>query len=282
LRVLTPLLAARLACVARIDLKLIYQALAVLFTFGLLIAYQKYLANFLRPPFSCVFSVAILYPMIWNFCLLNNRYFPFDLPSLLFFVMGSHFIYRRNWVAYYPTLALATLNRETACFLLFVFLFCLYSKMPKRTMFWHLSAQALLWGGLKYSTYVMLGGDSEPLTRLRLDFNIAVVSDMLRVRGNALKDWAKLALSFGGVWLVLPWVFRRQPAFLRGSLLVVVPFVIVTGLTAVIDEVRGYPELIPVLLAPITYAVAAELGGARGEESLEKDGLIKRRPRPRQ
>jgi hypothetical protein len=273
LRILVPILARAISYVVRIDIKLIYQALAVLVTFGLLIAYQRYLANFLRPAFSSIFSLAVVYPMLWNFCLLTNGYLPFDLPSLLFFVMGCHFIYRRNWLAYYPTLALATLNRETACFLIFVFFFCLYAKMSKRTMFWHVFVQALLWGGLKYSTYVLLGSDSEPLFRLQASSNARVISDMLRLRGNALKDWAKLGLSFGGTWLVLPWVFRRQPAFLKRSLLVVVPIVTITGFCGIIDEIRVYSELVPILLTPLVYAVAAELGGAKGESQVHITGV---------
>jgi hypothetical protein len=101
------------------------------------------------------------------------------------------------------------------------------------------------------------------MNQLRVGFNVGVISDMFLLRGNALKDWAKLGLSFGGVWMAIPWLYRRQPFFLKRSLLVVIPFVITSGLYGIIDEIRLYAELIPILLTPVICVLAAELGGTR-------------------
>lgn len=261
-RIFMPLVAGGLSHVLRIDLRLLYQALATLLTFGLLIGYREYLKNFLSSGFSGLFSLMIVFPMLWNFCLLSDRYFPFDLPAVLFFVLGCHAIYRRNWFAYYPILALAILNRESAAFLSFVFFFCLRAKMSRKAMLWHLLVQALMWGGLKYSIPVLLGSQSEEMNKLRVQFNGAVLSDMLRFRGHALKDWAKLGLSFGGIWWALPWLIRRQPSFIKRSLLVMIPFLVATVLTGIIDEMRLYSELIPILTTPVAYAIALGLGGS--------------------
>lgn len=132
-------------------------------------------------------------------------------------------------------------------------------------MCWHLVAQMAVVGATRLSAYVMVGGDSEPLVRFQLSSNLRVISDMLRFRGNALKDWAKLMLSFGGTWLLLPWVMRKQPVFLGRSLLVLIPLVISISLFGIIDEMRVYSEAIPIVLTPILYAVAAELGGTRSD-----------------
>ena len=271
-RVLVPLLARGVDCVLGVNLQWMYQVLAGLCVFGSLIAYRRYLSNFLRADFSSILSVAIVYPMLWNFCLLNRIYFPFDLPGLLFFVMGCHFIYCRNWGAYYPTLALATLNRETSCFLMFIFLVCLYRKVAARRLVWHLLAQTALWISLRCLVFLVVGDYSEVLSKLTIAFNARVILDMLALRGNGLKDWAKLGLAFGGIWWALPRVIRGQPVFLKRCLLVVVPFVIAVGLKGVVDEVRVYAELIPIVLTPVVVAVAAELGGTRSGLSADDRG----------
>jgi hypothetical protein len=36
----------------------------------------------------------------------------------------------------------------------------------------------------------------------------------------------------------------------------------------IIDEMRQYAELIPVIISPVIYAAAGELGGSREQESV--------------
>jgi hypothetical protein len=96
--------------------------------------------------------------------------------------------------------------------------------------------------------------------------NGRTILDMLLFRGNALRDWAKLVLAFGGVWWIAPWVLRRQDRFIRRTTAVVVPFVVVAAAVAVIDEVRQYGELVPVLLTPVLIALASRAGLASRPE----------------
>jgi hypothetical protein len=198
---------------------------------------------------------------------LNSLYYPFDGPSVLFFVMGCHFICRRNWLAYYPTFALAVLNRETSVFLIFVFAVTSYGYVARRPLLWHLIAQVVIWVGLTGLIFAAISGSPALLTKNHLGVNLAVFRDMVAMRGNFLKDWPKLLLACGGTWLVLPWIFRRQPAHLKRALLVIIPFVGVALFKAQIDELRQYGELIPVVFTPLVYSIALELGGARSSES---------------
>jgi hypothetical protein len=264
-RILMPTIARSLAHVLKVDLHWIFWGLSTLCVFAILIAYRKYLLNFLCPVFSSIFAVALLFPMIWNYCLLNRIYYPFDMPSILFFVMGCHFIFQRKWWAYYPTLVLASLNRETSCFLIGVFLLTLYKNMPTKRLLWHILVQAIMWIGLRGAIYSLVGADLGFVRKTWIGFNARILRDMFAFQGNGFRDWGKLLLIFGGTWLVIPWVYRRQPAFLKRCLLVVLPFVAVAGAKAVMDEVRNYGELIPVVLTPVLYAIAGELRESRAE-----------------
>jgi len=267
-RVLMPFLARSLAYVLGVDLKLIFQLLATLSVFGLLIVYRSYLSNFVRPEFATVMSVAIVYPMLWNFCLLNDLYYPFDLPSLFFFTLGCHYIYQRKWHLYYPVFVLALLNRETSCFLVFVMIFCFFRRMRSRELLWHVLAQGLIWAGLKSLFYFLLGPDTRVFALFRLSFNARMLWGILTLSGNGPKDLTKLALAFGGAWWVLPWILRFQPRFLKRSTLVVIPFIVVIIFMGFADEIRDYVELIPVILSPVLYAFARGLAGAREQESV--------------
>jgi hypothetical protein len=266
-RVLMPLVGRFLSSTLGLNAEWVFRGLAWVSVLLVLIFYRRYLANFMAPKFSTVFSLALIYPMIWNLSLLNALYFPFDIPSILFFVMGCHFICRRNWRAYYPVLVLAILNRETSVFLIAVFALAICGSMRLRDFLWHLAAQTIIWVGLKVLIFATISGTAAVLTKSHLGTNLSVLRDMVAMRGNFLKDWAKLLLAFGGTWLVLPWVLRRQPAYLKRSLLVILPFMALALFKGVIDEMRAYNELIPVVFTPIVYSIALGLGGARSGDS---------------
>ena len=260
-RVLTPLLGRLLAYLLPVELVWIFRGLTTVFVFGSLVAYRKYLSNFMRPDFATLFSIALIYPMVWNLCLLNRLLLPFDVPSVMLFILGCHFIYRRNWRAYYPVLALATLNRETSCFLIVVFLLSMWGEMRKRTLATHLLAQASLWMATKCLVYATLGPDQRVLSTVRFGINVQCLRDILVLQNNGLKDLIKLALCCGGVYWLIPWLLPGQPRFVRRSLFAVIPFLCVVMAMHIIDEVRGYLEVIPLVLTPLVYRMASNLGG---------------------
>jgi hypothetical protein len=261
LRILVPTLAGTLADLTHIDLCWIYRGLAVLTTFGLLMAYRRYLSNFLKPGFAAFLPLAVLYPLLWNLCLLNDLYYPFDLPSVLFFTMGCHFIRRRTWWAYYPALALGMLNRETAGFLILVYLFCLQGRIPRIHLLLHLAAQVVIVVGLRSVVAFSTQTPAAWLSSSHLAFNARVLLDMVTLSGNALRDWPKLVLNFGLLWLCIPLIWHETHAFLRRCLLVVIPFLIVVVLRGVIDEMRVYVDLIPIVTTPALCSLAARFNG---------------------
>jgi hypothetical protein len=45
----------------------------------------------------------------------------YDMPSLFLFMLGLLLLYEKKWWLYYPVFILATLNRETSCFLTLIY-----------------------------------------------------------------------------------------------------------------------------------------------------------------
>lgn len=262
-RVLMPVLGQALSHGFGFDPQWVFRGIAWASAFLLLLFYRRYLENFLTRPFAVVASFSIIYPLIWNCCLLNSIYYPFDIPAVLFFVMGCNFMCRRNWPAYYLTLGFALLNRDTSLFLIFVFAFTGYGSIPPRKLARHLIVQAAMWWGLKGLMFAITPGGAIMFTKSYLAFNLGTLRDMLAMEGDFLKDWIKLLLAFGGSLLVLPWILGRQPTYVIRSLLVIIPFVGVVLFRGVMDEVRVYGELIPVVFTPLVYFVALHHGGVK-------------------
>ncbi|MCK4511050.1 hypothetical protein KAW64_04885 [bacterium] len=269
-RVLVPLVARGLSHVIPLDLAWIFKGLTGLSVLGSLLVYREYLSNFLERRFASVFAPVIVYPLLWNYCLLNRIYFPFDLPGVLFFLIGCHLVYQRNWRAYYPVLVLAILNYEGSSLLIFVFWVCLRGVMSGARLRRHIWSQVAILVAVRVALHLALDTDAQATSWFHgtfsyyLPFNAAVLTDMMTLQGNALRDWAKLGLAFGGLWIALPFLLSRTPRFLKMCLYSGVVLVVAVAGMGTIDEVRVYGHLIPVVLTPVLYAVAANLGGVKG------------------
>lgn len=274
-RVLVPLIARAMSCALPMTMEWTFRSIAFLSVLASLFAYRRYLDGFLKPSFSGPLALALIYPMCWNYFALNRVYWPFDLPVVLLAVLGLYFMRRRLWVAYYAVLVLGLLNHVSAALLVPVFWLAYRGRMDARTHTRHVLFQVATVLAIKYVTLKMAGWESgEAGTVFRmgtyLRVNAGVLADMLTLRGNALKDWGKLLLSFGGLWLALPFLRRRLPRFFTAGLWAGVLYVFPVGCTAIIDEVRSYGVLIPIVLTPVIYAVARAFGGARPAEVLDQ------------
>ena len=261
-RVLIPLLGRLAAYLVPLGWAWIFRGFTAIFTFLALVVYRRYLSNFMRADFASVFSLALIYPMIWNLGLLNRLFFPFDVPSVMFFILGCDLIYRRSWRAYYIVLALATLNRETSFMLIAVFLLVMWGDLGKRALAKHLMAQVFLWIVVKGLIYAAVGPDQRVFSPVRLQVNYQCLRDIALLRNNGPKDLVKFALCCGGVYWFIPLVLPGQPRFLKRSLIAVIPFIGVIAVMGILDEIRSFLEMIPLVLTPLVYRVAAGLGGA--------------------
>src|SRR3990172_7183486 len=137
--------------------------LAELFSvFFLLVAYRSYIALFIKDEIlASLLSFFMLYVLFFNYLLYPNYpvWFPWDMPSVLFFTLGLTLIYRRRWALYYPLFILATFNRETSCFLTVVYLLTAIKKDPAGTVALHFSAQLLIWVAVKSFLFLLYAGN---------------------------------------------------------------------------------------------------------------------------
>lgn len=267
-RVLIPLVARLGSRLLPVDLSWIFWGIAGLSVLCALEAYRRYLARFLERRFATFLALSLVYPLLWNFCFLNRIYYPFDLPAVLLFILGLHFLHARRWVGYYAVLILGLLNHEAAVLLIVVFWLASRDSMAFRTRCRHMLLQVAALTAVKCGVCLWAGwgvGEFGGIFRLGtyIPVNAGVVRDMLAFRGNALRDWAKLLLAFGGLWLLLPFVRRKVPQFLAAAAWSGVAFVGLVGCTAIIDEVRSYGVLVPIVLTPVVYAVAGSFGGVK-------------------
>lgn len=162
------------------------------------------------------------------------------MPALLFFTLGLILMYKQDWKLYYPLFILGTFNRETTLFLVGIYVLTSFGKTSWRTIFRHTALQVIIWFAIRLILIQMTGDGAR-------SFNWGVERNIETVFQPAALLW--IPVSAGMTWLLAFLGFHRiKDEFVRHSLLIVIPWLIVMFFVGRIVELRIYGELIPVVL----------------------------------
>jgi hypothetical protein len=262
-RVLVPALAHLVHGATGLDASASYRLIGVLAGFFLLVAFRGYLSRFVPPAAAASGALAILYPLLWNVSPASplRFFYPSDVPAVLFTVLGLAALAAERMKLFYLVFAVATLNRETSCFLGFAYLFAGLGRRDLATLSRHLGLQLTIWLAIKLALDTVFAGSPGSLVDLMAPRNAALWSSLLRLEPEP----GALALLWpcGAIWLLIPLAWRAQPPFLRRVLAVAIPFYAGMATVGNLDELRIFGELAPVLTAPAVFAVWHRLARAR-------------------
>lgn len=236
----------------------LFQVFELFSTFFLFVAFRSYLSLFMKESefIKSLFSLSIFYVLPFNFILYSPPYsaplYPWDIPSVLFITLGLILLYKKNWVVYYPLFIAATLNRETAIFLTFIYFVNAVKKDRPTTILLHCLAQIVIWALIKLGLAGLFVNN--PGAGLFMNFfwrNLPMLANPQKL--------GVLASSFGFIWVAVVLYFRSIPdGFVKRSLLVIFPFFSGMLIAGNLTELRIYGELIPIVL-PAFLLVAASL-----------------------
>lgn len=274
-RILVPLLARALHSGLHLPLMAAYQGLEIAATLALLVAFRRYLALFFPREFCWFAPLLLLYPMLWNYCILSPLFYPYDTPAIFFFVAGLVCLLQKQWRWYYPLFVLATLNRETSVFLVFAFGLIWGRRLPWPQLAGHVLLQMALWLGIKAAlAHVFAANPGDAVFQSQVNSNRQLGLDLLH---GSLHMVHFLVTVSGAVWLLIPVRWNRHPPLFKRLLWLLVPFGLGMSIVGVLDEVRIYSELVPLLTAS---ALAALYAVFFLSEPTEAEGRAKPVPAP--
>lgn len=208
-------------------------------------AVRRYLGLFVRgQALVSILALCIYVLLPFNYRL--QDFYPYDIPSILFFTLGLILIHERRWLLFYPLFFVATINRETSIFLTAATALIWCDQQPARRTAVHLLAQSLLWLGTKwwlFETFKANPTVGYGLFQPQLKMNVALLLERPLSVATALSTWAFL-------WIpVIARYDRIQHPGLRRTLWLV-PLVVAAMLwVGVVTETRVYAELLPVVMA---------------------------------
>ncbi len=210
----------------------------------LTLAFRQYLSLFFRKRLAAILSFSLFLALPFNFLLnrtLALRY-PSDLPAILLFTLGLILIYKKNWLLFYPLFIIATLNRETTCYLTVVYLCTSIGRERPKQIIIHILSQALIWVEIKYylyHLYIANGGDAFWQTHLSENFNLLMTP---RAYPQFLSNFGYLWIPTLAFWRIIPDQFVKRTVWLIPLFFLGMFFI------GNMYELRIYGELIPVVL----------------------------------
>lgn len=221
---------------------LLFSILEFLSTLALVVAFRSYLSlffNHLLLRSVLAFSIFLVLP----FNILHTYWYPYDIPSILFFVLGLAALYRKQWLWYYILFILGTINRETTLFLTIVFIVTCLGQLKWKRLAGHVVIQGFIWLLIKALIQsIYTGNPGQGAFQLTLLDNLQFL-----LQPGALL-W--VLPSWGLTWILALIGYRHlKDPFVKRALWVIVPFFAVMMLVGKVDELRIYAELTPIVLS---------------------------------
>jgi hypothetical protein len=263
-RLLVPMLVHVIRSVFPISIFWLFRAFTSGAVLLLIFAFRRYLYLFLNDRDVDVYAFVIFYPLLWNYCVLNPFYHPADIPAILFFTLGLIYIAQRQWLLYYVIFVIASINRETSCFLTFALCFALVGKQRSSWLVGHVVLQLAIWLTIRITmSYAFAANAGEKVFENHIRSNLEFLFNY--------SQYGRLQVgrifTFGFIWMLIPVYWNRQPDFFKRALLTTIPFMIGMGIVGNLYEVRIYSELVPIIVGPAIYSIHTLMTGGVSAET---------------
>ncbi len=245
-RVLVPGLVQRLSSLpllSTMSRMRLYKWFDHLSVFLLIVAFRQYLRRwFSSGVLASLLSFAMPLVLPIAYIIAHRVRYPYDMPAIAFFAAGLICIKEKWWWRYYLLFPLATLNRETSCFLTITYALVSLGKTKNRVVVLHCAAQLTIWLSIKCMLSAVYSDNIGPgLFENKLISNIHYLLTP--------RQWPFFFSILSYLWIPVLLFHRRiADEYVYRTLWMTVPFVVGMMIVGVISEMRIYGELYPIWL----------------------------------
>ncbi|MFP4368031.1 MAG: hypothetical protein ACLFR2_00470 [Candidatus Kapaibacterium sp.] len=180
--------------------------------------------------------------------------YPYDFPTLLLFTLALAMLARGRFKAYIIVFILASINKETAILLPMLWMiYFRHSRKQDPKKYW-ISAGLQLGIFLVIRSIIMLiymNNPGVPAEFNFFEFNFPYLFSPHSVPG---------VMSFIMLVILLFYRWKEKPKFLREALFMGIPLLALAIFWGVIDELRIFYEIYPVLVLLATHTIAGLTG----------------------
>jgi len=173
--------------------------------------------------------------------------FIYDFPLLLLYTLGLIFLYKQDWIKFLIIFLVGCINKETTILLTLVFYIYYKSSLKKELFNKLLVAQFAIFILVKSLLYFVFKNNPGTFIEFHLiDHNLRLLIGY---------DLTLVAAVLGLILLVF-YKWNEKPNFLKTSLWMFIPLIILTLFLGYLDELRDYYEVYPAVIILIAHSTA--------------------------
>jgi len=208
---------------------------------------------------NLILGSAIIYPMLWNFVILNQSFQYYDVFAVMFFTAGLYFVASENFFGLVIAFILGILNKEAAVYLIFCFVLFNYKNVFSKGIILKAFLLACIFLSVKISMMFLFENNPGDSFESGLPVNKEIFSNVLSNRvyqknlffNLGLLYFPALLLFITGKWKIYS---DRKLIFMN---LAVAPYIVLGIFMIYFTEVRVYTEV----MVMITLLALCYLGG---------------------
>lgn len=254
-RILIPFIFKAAKLLTGIPDKMLFFLLTIVITYLILLGFYFLLNQYFKSrALNCWLSPIIIYPMIWNFVIMNGQFFYMDFSLLLIIVLGFYAIVSEKFNLLILVFILGVLNHPSVGYLILAFLFYRYNLLFKPKTIIYTLVLVIIYIGYYKTMDTIFEKTEGYFVIFNLIRNLSIGS--LIPAHIIARD---LLLNFGGLHIFL-FVFLfagNWKRYIRPMLfinLTIIPYFLSVLISFSVEEIRNYIAIIPfVLILALVY-----------------------------
>jgi hypothetical protein len=249
-RLLMPVLFMLFKPLTFIPEKGIYAAYSIIVVYFLLLVYYNFLCKYFDDKQKLFYwTPVILYPMLWNYVILNQSFQYYDFTTILIFTIGLYFIVTENFAGLLIIYIIGIINKESVVYLAFSYLLFNYKDIFTKKVILNTLFLGIILIVFKVLTSYLFKNNPGDTFEVGWHENLRILLNLF----NNRVFMKNLGLNFGGLYIlvILLFISGRWKKFPDKRLiflnLAFIPYLLLGFYMIYFTEVRVYTELIPMI-----------------------------------
>jgi hypothetical protein len=273
-RLLIPLVMKVLSVFGFVPQKAAFLALNILFVYFIVFFYRRVIKEYFNgDSMILLLAPVIVYPMVWNYIILNQSFQYYDIAAVLIFVLGIYFILKDKFGFLVVVFTVGIINKETAVYLALVYVLFNYKILFTKKIFINVFILVFIFLIIKLLLSFIFKDNAGDVVEITYCHNKEIIANLL-----SNKVYAKnILFSFGGIYIFVllffitgKWGAYSSPEYRKKLYmnLAFIPYFVLGIFMVYFTEVRVYAEIIP--LFTTLFLVYASFYKIKGFELINK------------